>query len=167
MVFELVFDFALDLLDSPDERAQRIEDVELPLGGKVVGRLQDALLPAGKPLLKKVVLHALVEAAADASRKGRKLLQHPEVELGAVLVHHAVEDRGLDVRQENPLEQFEYRPLNEGLPGDVLLPAVLLALGKHPGNGHLVGLLVKLGELHWIDLVVPTTNAGRTKNQLD
>ena len=168
MVLQLVLDLLLDLLDAADEGAQLVEDVELPLRGQIVGRLQDAALRAGVALVLQIGGHALGEAAAQrAVQQVLELLHDPLVELGAVGGHHAVVDGRLDVGQQHAAQELEEGALDKAHPVDGAAAAVLLALGQHPRDDHLVGLLVQLREVHRVDLVVPAADAGGVEDELD
>ena len=160
MVFNLVFDLLADLLRSADERAHFIKDVELPLRREKMGGFEDALFAGGIGVVEKVLAETLFEAAADERQLVVEIAADPVVEFIAELRHHLVEDGRFDVRQDDAVEHFEKAAFNEMEPVDGASRLVFFEPREHVGDDHFVRLLVKLREVHGVDLVVPTADAG-------
>ena len=77
-----------------------------------------------------------------------------------------MEDWRLDIGQHHAVKQFKHRSFDQLLPVDVRAMPILLAFGQHPGDDHLVRLLVEFRELHRVDLVVPAPDARRIEEEL-
>ena len=165
MVLHARIDLPLDLLDVVGERGDRIDDLELPAGRGIMGRPQQPFLQAGFILDEKPVPHPF-EKLRGAGKLRFQLFQHPGIQLRPLLLHHPVEDGGLEIGEQAPLQAFKDRPLDQPLPVD-LVPGLLLELGQHIGDDHLVRLLVQLGELDRPDLVVPPLQRGAAEQAPD
>ena len=160
MVFDLVFDLLADLLRAADERAHFIKNIELPLRGEEMRGLQHAFFAGGIGVVEEILAEAFLKAAVDHRQFVVEVAADPVVEFVAELRHHLVEDRGLDVRQDDAVEHFKEAAFNEMQPVDGAWRLVLLKPREHVGDDHFMRLLVKLREIHRVDLVVPTADAG-------
>ena len=167
VVFYLVLDLLADLLRSPDERAHLIEDVELPLSGKEMGGLENTFFLGGIGLVEKIAAEAFIEAATDLRQLVLQVASHPFVEFVAELGHHLVEDRRFYISQDNSVEHLEETAFDKMKPVDGAWCLVLLEARRYVCDDHFVGLLVQLGEIHRIDLVVPTADASGVVKQFN
>ncbi|KAF5031868.1 hypothetical protein DSECCO2_623300 [anaerobic digester metagenome] len=112
------------------------------------------------------------EVVAELAHARLELPEHPgrqlRVMVGVGL--DLVENRRLDVGDDQPVEVLEQPSLNDLEPqrqffGLAQMGAV--ALVEHPGDHHLVGLLVHLHEVHGAVFVVPAFHEGTGEEQLE
>ena len=167
MVFNLVFDLLADLFRSADEWTHFIEDIELPLRCEEMRGFENALFAGGIGVVEKVLAETLFETAADKRQLVVEIAADPIVEFVAELRHHFVEDGRLDVRQDDAVEHFKETAFNEMEPIDGASRLVFFEPCEHVGDDHFVRLLVKLREIHGVDLVVPTADAGGVVQQFN
>ncbi|MPL97919.1 hypothetical protein SDC9_44115 [bioreactor metagenome] len=171
VLVDLPGDLSPGLLDAEHGlgAAPVIDEVELPLGGQVVGRPEAFALQGEVPVVEKILPEAGGEVRGQTLEIGGEPVGHPGVELFPLpgILHELVEDGGLDVRQDNPVEKLEDPPLDEGRPVDVPAPFLPLVPGDDPRHDHLVGLLSQLGEGGWVGVVVPALHAGGGEHEFN
>ena len=164
VVFDLVLDFLADALDSVDERTEFVEDIELPLGGQKMRRLQDTLLMRRIAGLQQMPTHPLRDIPRNGGGQWLQMPEHPFIQFPPLLGHHAMEDRRLDVGQHNSVKHLKESALDEFEPVNAARADLILRLGQDVCDHHLVRLLVQFREIHRIDLVIPPPDAGGVVN---
>ena len=135
-----------------------LDDIEFPFRRIKVGCAQD-------PLVYILFRHGkkgpepVAKVSPQRTDDGAQLIVYPLVELpvpGGILPD-PVKYLRLQIRQHDALEELEKPPLDHLHP--VKGGVALLEFPEDVGNDHLVGLFIKLAQLHRPDLVVPPLHA--------
>src|SRR5271157_1824315 len=121
VVFYLVFDFLFRFIDSIDEWGYVVNYLKFPVGRKIMGCFQYPFFKPRVIAVKKIFSEILCEISTKTFDIFIYLLEHQGIDLPPFFAHQLVKNRGLDVGQDDPGEEFEnpafdqFQPVDHGL----------------------------------------------------
>jgi len=163
MILDLILDLFPGSVDPIDKGRCVIDDLEFPVGSKIVSCTQQPFLKSGIVFIEEIAFKFLRKAALHRINILAQLFQDDGVNLVSLLAHHFMEYRRFDVGQDNSLQELEHPPFYQLAPVNHHLSFMFLQFSKNIGDDNLVRLFIEFREFHGSHVVVPSLNAGRIK----